>query len=171
MNIDLTPIQRRLVWLLFLVYLAVLVKFILLKRFSDLMFVNMSLPHIRFRLQHYANFTPFKTIGYYMSGHANTIISVENIAGNVLLFSPLGFFVPLLRPRLTRVGQIGALAFGTSLLLELVQLLTGLGGFDVDDLILNVLGGLLGWLALTVIQRSGLLARMGLTQTSQRGSV
>lgn len=62
------------------------------------------------------------------------------------------------------------LAFGTSRLFELIQLFTGLGGFDVD-LILNVLGGLLGWLALTVIQRSGLLARLGLTQTSQRGSV
>jgi len=136
------------------VYLGVLVKFILFKRVSDLMFVDTSLHSLLFRLQHHANFTPFKTIGYYMFGHANTIISVANVAGNILLFIPLGFFVPLLRHRSTSAGRVGALAFGTSLLLELIQLLTGLGGFDVDDLILNVLGGLIGWLAFNVRQRS-----------------
>lgn len=144
---------RRPARLLFLVYLVVLVKFILFKRFSDLMFVNISPDDIQFRLQYYANFTPFKTIAYYLSGQPNATAAVANIAGNILLFSPLGFLLPLYRSRPTRASHVGAIAFGTSLLLELIQLLTGLGGFDVDDLILNVLGGLLGWLALAVIWR------------------
>lgn len=78
---------------------------------------------------------------------------MQHIAGNILLFCPLGFLVPLLYPRCARLVQIGALAFGSSLLLEGIQLVTGLGGFDVDDLILNVLGGLLGWLAYRLLRR------------------
>lgn len=148
----LTPRLHRMASLLFLLYLAVLLKFILFKSFSDVMFVDMSLHNIRYRLEHFANFTLFKTIKYYMSGKVNTSIAVQNIGGNIFLFSPLGFLVPLLRPRLSKLVQIAALAFGISLLLELIQLLTGLGGFDVDDLLLNVLGGLLGWLAFQVLR-------------------
>lgn len=157
----LTPRLHRMVSLLFLLYLAVLLRFILFKSFSDVMFINISLHNILYRIQHLANFTLFKTIRYYMSGQVNTSIAVQNILGNILLFSPLGFFVPLLRPRLSKLVQIAVLAFGISLLLELVQLLTGLGGFDVDDLLLNVLGGLLGWLAFRVLR--------GLVRVPRRG--
>ncbi|MGU9068145.1 VanZ family protein [Clostridium perfringens] len=37
-----------------------------------------------------------------------------------------------------------------SLTIELIQLLTGLGFFDVDDIILNVLGGIIGYLILKI---------------------
>jgi len=79
---------------------------------------------------------------------------VQNLAGNVLLFMPLGFFLPLLRPQSNGAVRVGAAVAGSSLLLEVIQLLTGLGGFDVDDLILNVLGGLMGWLALRALGRT-----------------
>lgn len=133
--------------------MAVLLKFVLFKRLSDVLHVKMSLADIQFRLQWYANFIPFKSIRYYLGGHPNTAAAVQNLAGNVLLFAPLGFFVPLLRPRFTGVIQVGALALGASLLLEVIQLLTGLGGFDVDDLILNTVGGLIGWLAFKAAQQ------------------
>lgn len=141
----LKPKLRGLAWLLFLLYLAVMLKVILFK--YGLMPEEMSLDRLQFRLQHGANFTPFKTIAYYLSGHASTPTAVRNIGGNIFLFSPLGLLLPFILPRIKRVGQITAIALGTSLFLELVQLLTGLGGFDVDDLLLNVLGGILGVLA------------------------
>lgn len=69
---------------------------------------------------------------------------MTNIGGNILLFSPLGFLVPIIVPKIRGARQTATIAFGVSLSLELIQLLTGLGGFDVDDLLLNVLGGMIG---------------------------
>lgn len=150
----LKPKLRGLSWLLFLLYLAVMVKVILFKYPSfGQMPEEMTLDRLQFRLQHGTNFTPFKTIAYYLSGHVNTPIAVRNIGGNIFLFSPLGLLVPFIFPRLRTVRQISAVAVGTSLFLELVQLLTGLGGFDVDDLLLNVMGGILGVLAFKAVRR------------------
>jgi glycopeptide antibiotics resistance protein len=153
-----------LAWLLFLLYVAVLLKLVLFKysgtisfhvghlslgiRPSGRMAEEISLDRLLFRLQYAANFVPFKTIAYYLNGGSNTLIALWNIGGNIVLFVPLGVLVPLILPRFSKVRHIAAIAFGASLLLELVQLLTGLGSFDVDDLLLNVLGGVLGVLAL-----------------------
>ncbi|ELU5588803.1 VanZ family protein [Clostridium perfringens] len=48
------------------------------------------------------------------------------------------------------VGSIFIVSFGISLTIELIQLLTGLGFFDVDDIILNVLDGIIGYLILKI---------------------
>ncbi|WP_415340200.1 VanZ family protein, partial [Clostridium perfringens] len=48
------------------------------------------------------------------------------------------------------VESIFIVSFGISLTIELIQLLTGLGFFDVDDIILNVLGGIIGYLILKI---------------------
>lgn len=148
-----------LAWLLFLLYVAVLLKLVLFKHSvtnsfrvghlslgihpSGRMVEEISLGRLLFRLQYAANFVPFKTITNYLSGDS-TLNAMRNIGGNIILFCPLGFLVPLILPRFSKVRHIAAIAFGASLLLELVQLLTGLGSFDVDDLLLNVLGGVLG---------------------------
>jgi len=140
-------------WLLFLLYVGVLLKLVLFKYPSGLMVEEITLERLLFRLQHAANFTPFKTIAYYLSGNVNAPIAFSNIGGNILLFGPLGSLVPFLLPRFSRVRQIASIAFGASLFLELAQVLVGLGGFDVDDLLLNVLGGILGVLAFHGVRR------------------
>lgn len=70
-----------------------------------------------------------------------------NLAGNVIGFLPFGFFLPILSRRLRNGFVVTALGFGLSLLVESIQLVFKVGCFDVDDLILNTLGVLLGWLA------------------------
>jgi glycopeptide antibiotics resistance protein len=158
-----------LAWLLFLLYVAVLLKLVLFKHSgtnsfqvghlslgihpSGRMVEEISLGRLLFRLQYAANFVPFKTIAYYLNGDVNTLIALWNIGGNIVLFGPLGLLVPLILPRFSKVRHIAAIAFGASLLLELVQLLTGLGSFDVDDLLLNVLGGVLGVLTVRGARR------------------
>jgi len=79
-------------------------------------------------------------------------VAIENLAGNILLFVPLGLLVPLLYPRLGSLVRTGGLALGSSLLIECIQLATGLGGCDVDDVLLNAVGGLLGWLAYRLLR-------------------
>lgn len=150
----LKPKLRGFAWLLFLLYLVVMLKVILLKYPSfGQMPEGTTLTRLQSRLEHGANFTPFKTIDYYLRGHANTPIAVSNLGGNIILFSPLGLLVPFIFPRFRSVRQVTAIALGTSLFLELVQLLTGLGSFDVDDLLLNVVGGLIGVLAFKGVRR------------------
>ena len=92
-----------------------------------------------------ANFKPFATIKlFYESRRMNIEYKVNNLLGNILLFIPLGFLLPLLVKRFRNVFLIVLTGFLLSLFYECTQLLTGIGIFDVDDMILNTLGTLLG---------------------------
>lgn len=73
-----------------------------------------------------------------------------NLVGNVFCFVPFGFVVPVMSSRQRGFFKITFLTFLTSLLVELIQLVSKVGSCDVDDIILNTLGGFLGYLAFTV---------------------
>ncbi len=93
-----------------------------------------------------ANLVPFKTIKLMQSNSLSTTYKVENVAGNIAGFIPLGILFPLLFAWRRRAFKTILLIFFISLTFESVQLITGLGVFDVDDLILNTSGGILGYL-------------------------
>jgi glycopeptide antibiotics resistance protein len=71
--------------------------------------------------------------------------AIQNIAGNIVLFVPLGIFLPILMPAFQSINKILAIGFFLSLSFELIQLITVLGFFDIDDTILNTLGALIGF--------------------------
>jgi len=75
-----------------------------------------------------------------------------NIIGNLLLFIPLGILLPCLSPRYKNIFR--AVAFGavTSLLIECSQLFTLYRVTDIDDLIVNVIGTLVGYLLYWVLR-------------------
>ncbi|MCI8331580.1 MAG: VanZ family protein [Clostridiales bacterium] len=75
-----------------------------------------------------------------------------NIVGNILIFAPIGFFVPLLWHRRT-IRQVTAIGFLCSLVIEIVQLPQN-RWTDVDDLILNTLGALLGCLLYCLLHKA-----------------
>ena len=67
-----------------------------------------------------------------------------NLFGNILIFVPYGFFISvasMMRGFLMTLFY----SFGLSLGVEVFQLLTRVGSFDVDDLLLNTIGGILGY--------------------------
>ncbi len=68
-----------------------------------------------------------------------------NIVGNVVAFMPFGFIVPEVWERLNRWYIIVFLGFLFSLSIETAQLLGHVGSFDVDDLLLNTIGALIGY--------------------------
>ena len=95
------------------------------------------------------NPVPFETITRYIRllGHSRARIAcnaVVNLAGNVILFLPLGGFLPALFPKLNRWWKVLLTGAGIIAVVELTQMFTLLGTCDVDDLILNVLGIWLG---------------------------
>lgn len=75
--------------------------------------------------------------------------TVKQLGGNVLLGVPFGVLVPVLAPRARRMLPVLALTALVMLMVELAQgaLVTG-RAFDIDDVILNTAGALLGWLLL-----------------------
>lgn len=73
-----------------------------------------------------------------------------NIFGNVLGFIPFGFILPIINRRMRSGFLITLSGFGLSVTVEVIQLVTKVGCFDVDDMILNTLGALLGYLAFAV---------------------
>lgn len=68
-----------------------------------------------------------------------------NLAGNIICFIPFGFYLPIQSRRFRRIGSIFLTGFAVSLLIETIQLVTRVGCFDVDDMILNTLGCVIGY--------------------------
>ncbi len=66
---------------------------------------------------------------------------------------PLGLFLPLFWRWFERVGRTIWWCFGTSLSIELIQLAAG-GVTSADDLLLNTLGGALGFAAARLLMRA-----------------
>ena len=112
-----------------LVYFWILIKIILLKNG----FINYG---------YNANFILFDFVNqYHNQGLSQTLLI--NILGNLALFIPLSIILINYFKFLTCSNIIFA-NFITSLSFELIQLSTGWGIFDVDDIFLNTLGGIIG---------------------------
>lgn len=73
--------------------------------------------------------------------------SFKNLAGNIILFLPLGFLYPLARKNKVGFFHVFAVILGTTCAIELIQyLFLASRRADVDDIILNLIGGLIGYL-------------------------
>ena len=96
------------------------------------------------------NFIPFKEIMRY---NITSRLFIKNVLGNMLMILPFGFFASfyLKSEKLTLPLLLTLIA---SISIEVVQLLIG-RVFDVDDMILNVLGGMLGYLFYLVMRKIG----------------
>lgn len=97
------------------------------------------------------NAVPFHTIWDYLSDtNAPLQIRVRNLAGNLVMLAPLGIALAVL----TRWRAIRLVCFllAVSGSIELWQLTMATGrSVDIDDVILNVAGGMIGWLAGLVV--------------------
>ncbi|WP_273835845.1 VanZ family protein [Guptibacillus sedimenti] len=72
---------------------------------------------------------------------------LKNIIGNILLFMPLGFLMPLVSKKGKSFLIIGIIGFLTSTIIELLQYFVAHRIFDIDDILLNALGALVGYVA------------------------
>ena len=105
----------------------------------------------RWEAGHAINLTPGFTIRS-MLEKGSYGQKVLNLAGNVLIFAPLGLLPPLLWRRWRPLWATVGLAAAVSCLIEFLQLFLG-RSVDVDDVILNTLGGLLGYLLFCFIPK------------------
>ena len=135
-----TKIHRRTVIaarVCFLIYLALLVYFLFLMESRESTYRGY-------------NLIPFKSIRmffeYYFIYHQ---FSFEywflNIFGNIFLLLPFGMLLPVILDRRLSRPRVFLASFFLTSAIELTQLYTGLGEMDVDDVILNVLGAMIGY--------------------------
>ncbi|MBQ6836011.1 MAG: VanZ family protein [Clostridia bacterium] len=102
------------------------------------------------------NLTPFETVGKYLNtlkNSENGRIShqaVINLGGNVIMFVPLGFLLPLNWGRAKSLKGCMTACLIIIMCVELIQLFTLLGSFDVDDLILNMAGVWIGYMIYSI---------------------
>lgn len=98
----------------------------------------------RMRTGEYVNLVPFRTISRFFRKSTPDQFWI-NIISNVVIFIPWGCFLPLLWNRFRRTGPLVSMCLAITLFIEFYQLFIW-RNTDIDDVILNFLGGLLGGL-------------------------
>jgi glycopeptide antibiotics resistance protein len=134
---------RAAISLALVVYSAVLIRVLV---FKNILF---NIGPLRFRIAQDTgdpNFVPFNTILPYLRGERGSLISTVNLIGNIALFIPIGFLAPFVVRNMSWLLAL-ALAIAAGLVIEASQVAFRVGVFDIDDLILNGLGVLLGYTA------------------------
>ena len=97
------------------------------------------------------NLVPFETVRLYWrllkNGASEALLrhAMVNLLGNVVMFVPLGWFLPGIFQRFRNFFLTVVVAALIICLVEALQYITGLGSCDIDDLILNIAGVILGY--------------------------
>ena len=134
-------------WLIFILYLAVLTYF--------MFFAESFGRAVDEEAKYSYNLELFKEIKrfYLYRKQLGMEAVVLNLAGNVVAFMPFGFFLPVVSRRGRCWYNAILLGFLLSLCIETIQLICKVGSFDVDDLFLNTMGGILGFVCYKIVQK------------------
>lgn len=148
-------VRRSSLVLLLILYLIVLTKVTLLKYYP--------IPEAFAQLQRFnlgniksgweaANIIPFRTIiDYIFVSPVPVMVKIENMATDLIAFAPLGAILPLLSKRFLHITKVLTVALGISLGFELLQWIFKLGVFDLDHLIMNAVGSILGFFPMKLL--------------------
>ena len=135
--------NRLLPSILLLAYSAILVKVMVLK---DVPMIRMGPIMLNFggTQDGDPNYIPFKTILPYLLGDNGFLIGALNIGGNIVFLIPIGFLLPFAFAQIDwKKSLVVAVLSGMSI--ELTQVLLHIGIFDIDDVILNGFGVMVGY--------------------------
>ncbi|WP_214229614.1 VanZ family protein [Pedobacter sp. B4-66] len=98
------------------------------------------------------NLVPFRTILAYLLGEKGLMIGAINLIGNIILLLPVGLFFAMLYSNTTwKKMLIPAAAAGFAI--EGMQVVLQVGIFDIDDVILNGLGVMVGYWGFTILEK------------------
>lgn len=130
--------------ILFVLYIFALIYFLFFaERFGQLAFAEREYHYNLVLFQEIKRFWIYrKQLGFWAV--------TANLLGNVAGFVPFGMILPVINRNVRGFFFITFSGFALSLLVETVQLVTKLGCFDVDDLVMNTLGAALGYMIFAV---------------------
>ena len=136
--------NKKLIKILFYIYIAFLILFVVLKfdgSFERIISLHNSIIENEKDGLRNINLIPFRSISPYLRNITEPY-AFKNIIANILVFIPLGFFVSNNNSK--NVFKTLVICLPVILSIELIQLFFKIGFFDVDDIILNFLGALIG---------------------------
>lgn len=131
-------------WLLFYLYIILL---------SYFLFFSERYGRENIMIQYHYNLEFFKEIKRFIRyreqlGYETFIV---NIFGNIAAFAPFGFILPMLGKKYRHLFYTSFLCLIFSLCVESMQLFLKVGIFDVDDIMMNTFGGILGYLSFAAL--------------------
>lgn len=100
--------------------------------------------------------------GYISAWNNWSLSELQLIIFNMLMFMPLGFLLPLLGRPFRRPTRVLLISLLTTIGIEIVQLLTGKGIFELDDILHNMLGSMAGYLLMNAVLSSTVRRRLAL---------
>lgn len=134
-------------WVLFIIYIIAMAYFLF---FSE--YLNRGRMRGDFRY----NLVLLKEVkrSFWCLRNGNYHYFALNFIMNIVAFVPFGFFLPLISR--TRTGRkfwyVMLTALGFTVTIEVTQLVLKVGTFDVDDILLNTIGGFIGFLLFKIMQ-------------------
>ena len=97
------------------------------------------------------NLVPFATINRYLSvldRPSGLGLFLYNVVGNMVILIPFGYLMPLAANRMKSLAWVALMGLGLIICMELLQYVSMSGTLDVDDVLLNLIGVLVGfWLS------------------------
>jgi len=91
------------------------------------------------------NLIPFKTIFEYLQFKHGFNSTITNLLGNIAVFIPMGFLLPLIHKKFTKLKSIVLISAITTFFIEAMQYIMRVGVSDIDDISLNIFGGVVGF--------------------------
>jgi glycopeptide antibiotics resistance protein len=79
-------------------------------------------------------------------------IASTQVIGNLVMLLPLGIYIPLLFPKLSGFFRVFIICLLVSVSIELMQLITNVRSTDIDDVILNTSGAVVGYIIYKLIR-------------------
>lgn len=98
------------------------------------------------------NLIPFRTMST-QNEYITQWWALKNLLGNIIPFIPFGFLLPVTYKKFSSMIGVFFIGLASILLIEIFQFFTKLGSFDVDDIMLNMIGIVCGYLMFLVINR------------------
>lgn len=95
------------------------------------------------------NLIPFSSIHQMLNSPLGLKVALYNIMGNFLMLTPLAILLPLIDDRLKKIKYYLLVISIFSFSIEIIQHITEIGSFDIDDLILNVTGSFILFIIIT----------------------
>ena len=144
--------QGKILKILWWVYIALLFVFVVVKFKGSFYELSNRINSYSMQGSINYNFIPFRSISTQFK-YITQWWALKNLLGNISPFIPFGLLLPITYKKFSSMISVFFTGLASILLIEIFQFFTKLGSFDVDDIILNMIGIVCGYLMFLVVSR------------------
>ncbi len=144
--------QGKILKILWWVYIALLFVFVVVKFKGSFYELSNRINSYSMQGSINYNFIPFRSISTQFK-YITQWWALKNLLGNIIPFIPFGLLLPITYKKFSSTISVFFTGLASILLIEIFQFFTKLGSFDVDDIILNMIGIVCGYLMFLIVGR------------------